>query len=350
MNQQKVKLQFATAALLSAAVAVLTYFISPKSAGLIILSVPFDYAGRGLRHLSLGSQAGNMLAIGLYGILCSLPLLYALYRKRKNTGSPADWLLVLISGYTFYLLYQFINPALLADRMPGGAALASSALALPVIKTVACCVFYSLVVAWMILNQTCRLHAIAPRQEQSREYILLMLEKILLTGGILYLIFLFYFQFLAQLQEHVISQAALTDQLFLPSPDSDVTAFSPGLSFDTIFLWLDYLLSAVPIIALVALLYSAICLLEALRLHPCGMEPSRAARLLYERSRMAVIATVLCNLAWNLLQYLCAPQLQNVNIQLEISFLPLILSFCAMLLSHGLQSMYELHEENEMII
>ena len=75
-----------------------------------------------LRTLSLSGSAGNVLAFLLYTLISLLPLflpgLWLWRRKRRLWG--ADLLLPLLSAYTFYLLYVFINPALFYARMPKG--------------------------------------------------------------------------------------------------------------------------------------------------------------------------------------------------------------------------------------
>ncbi len=76
-----------------------------------IVYLPFALLGKGLRALSLSGSGGNAAAISLYIVCCATPVLIALIalcRDRKCTVSKL--LLVLLSGYTFAMMYFFINP------------------------------------------------------------------------------------------------------------------------------------------------------------------------------------------------------------------------------------------------
>ena len=87
--------------------------------GLRILYFPWEGLSALLRALSLSGAAGNALAFFLYVCISLLPAagLLLILRKERRGFSGADvWLLVL-SAYTFYLLYAFINPVLLIRRL-----------------------------------------------------------------------------------------------------------------------------------------------------------------------------------------------------------------------------------------
>lgn len=80
-----------------------------------IVSYPFELLGKGLRALSLSGSGGNVAAVILYALCCALPALIAgiaLFRDRRFTA--AKLLLLLLSGYSFAMLYFFINPNLIA--------------------------------------------------------------------------------------------------------------------------------------------------------------------------------------------------------------------------------------------
>lgn len=73
--------------------------------------LPFALLGKGLRALSLSGSGGNAAAIVLYVLICLIPALVALvafFRDKKFT--VAKLILVLLSGYSFAMMYFFINP------------------------------------------------------------------------------------------------------------------------------------------------------------------------------------------------------------------------------------------------
>lgn len=86
---------------------------------LYVLALPLELAGRGLRALSLLGGFWNILAWGLYGLLCLLPALLGLLAHGRGKGQGHWWMGIPLSLCLFYFLYRFINPALLG-RLDGG--------------------------------------------------------------------------------------------------------------------------------------------------------------------------------------------------------------------------------------
>lgn len=81
---------------------------------LYVLALPLDLLGQGLRALSLLGGFWNILAWGLYGLLCLLPALLGLLARRRGKGQGHWWMGLPLSLCLFYFLYRFINPALLS--------------------------------------------------------------------------------------------------------------------------------------------------------------------------------------------------------------------------------------------
>lgn len=72
----------------------------------VLMALPFTFAGKGLRAMSLSGSGGNVAAIVLYGALCLLPLAL---KFGKKWGKWDIWLLV-CSGLMFYVMYLMVNP------------------------------------------------------------------------------------------------------------------------------------------------------------------------------------------------------------------------------------------------
>jgi len=81
-----------------------------------LLSAPFSCIGNGLRALSLSGAAGDIAAWILYLLFCLAPLVPLLVRLCRGRAHAEDSLLVILSAVLFYVLYRFINPALIAER------------------------------------------------------------------------------------------------------------------------------------------------------------------------------------------------------------------------------------------
>lgn len=103
------------------------------------LRFPFGPIGNGLRWMSLGSQAGNILAWSIYVLLCLLPA--AAWWKLRKTKS--DLLLLLLSPVLAVVLYRCINPF--------GSFLANAA-GSEMLQAQYGAVVYVLLVSWLILR------------------------------------------------------------------------------------------------------------------------------------------------------------------------------------------------------
>lgn len=95
--------------LLTVAAALVLAF-APKVGGGVfgLLALPFAALGWCLRTLSLSGNVGNAIALGIYALICTLPLWFW-WRSERRTE---DWLLVLLSGVLALVLYYMVNPDL----------------------------------------------------------------------------------------------------------------------------------------------------------------------------------------------------------------------------------------------
>ena len=76
----------------------------------VIMAFPFAQIGQGMRALSLASRVGNVTAIILYFLFCSLPIVAVMLIRDKQIE---DVLLPIMSLVLFITLYYMINPGLL---------------------------------------------------------------------------------------------------------------------------------------------------------------------------------------------------------------------------------------------
>ncbi len=77
-----------------------------------IMAFPFRQIAQGLRGMSEASDAGNVVAWIIYVMIGLLPLALLGLKHIKKTAKVEDWLLPVISGLIWYVLYININPAL----------------------------------------------------------------------------------------------------------------------------------------------------------------------------------------------------------------------------------------------
>lgn len=327
--------------ILSVGLAYLMYYVATLSSSMELLYKPFEWIGMGLRWLSLSSLIGNWIALFCYGILSLLPMLYLIIRRSKSGGSKVDLLLPVISVFTFYTLYHFINPGLMLNWAPQTIADKSI---IGLIKLAFVIIYYSLCLSYFIFRM---LGALADGDPENRlHYLGKRLQVILVSLAALYTFLIGYFstfELFASLNKY--SAQANTDPLFtglLPSQGSS--------SLNQFITILTYLLQCLPVIFAIVILTGGVNLLKEMASHHLEEEEFTAASQLSSAGKKAVYVTVFSNLALNILQFFLSSRLHDTNFNLNITLFPLIIAFGAMILAGYFKETRELHEDNEMII
>ncbi len=295
-----------------------------------ILYFVWDGFGFLLRSLSLKGGAGNVLAVILYTLLSLLPLLGpSLWMwKRRQRPQGADILLIVLSMYTFYLLYAFINPGLFSARLPAGLGVEGMVF---YIKAVYGGLWLSILVSWLLLTW---IRSLNDREILDRKKFLYRGMKLLLAVSIL------------------LSTAEL-----LYSVGTDLTGRlvqirgnEAGTGMDLIFAFLRAGVVLLSSGFLPVILCRIKRLLKAVEEGPFEAGELEEAKRLADVSRMAVTAPVLGSLVWNGGLFLCSRQLTQLEYQWEIPLFPLLAAFGSLILTRYLREAGELHRDNEMII
>lgn len=283
-----------------------------------------------LRNLSLSGSMGNALAFFFYALISLLPVLlpgFWIWRKKRRIHG-ADLLLPLLSAYTFYLLYAFINPALLGRRMAAGF---GGEAPLPALKAVYGGLWLSLLASWLLLTW---IRALNDREVLSRKEFLYRGMGAVLTAAMVIVFFGILYSAGMQL---ALRLAALREN-------------TAGTAIDRWFVLLRTGVTWIPSFFLLAILYQIKRLLKAMEQEPFEEREVRAAEGLSRISRYAVTASVLCNLMWNGALFFWAGSLVNVDYHWELSLFPLLAAFGSLILARYLREAGELRRDNEMII
>lgn len=299
-----------------------------------LIYLPWEGLSALLRVLSMSGAAGNAAAFFLYVLVSLLPiagLLFVLRREKRKFCGADVWLLVL-SGYTFYLLYAFINPALLARRVPellGSAGGWEDVL--PLMKAVSSGLWLSILAAWALLslNRKLRQEEVLDRKDFLYRGVRVMLWAVMaleiftvLYGGFGELV-----SGLQRLQEN---------------------AGATGWDYAALILHAET--SLIPEGFLLIILVRFLGLMKALREASPGKEELLAARRLANASTATVAAAVFCTLLWNGALFFCSERLMHLDYRWEISLFPLLTSFGVLLLTRYLRAAKELKQENELIV
>ncbi len=326
MNK-KLEFAFVIEGVLSFCLAVLMYYVVDLSYPIFLLSIPFELIGNGLRSLSLLSYAGNITALLLYTALSLIPFLYLMVRAIRHKLNKSDLLLPIISLYSFYMIYLFINPQLMINRT---FRILTEEDFIPMIKLSYSIIFYTLLTAYLVLNMVSHLNDVPKNNKIG--ILCTSLSNILIILSGLYTFYIGYFISFDLFQKI---------EAYFKEDRGPINLYYPMI---------DYVLTALPIIFTILILISGVRLLLSMVTNHMQEKELYAAKRLSSISKQAVYITILCNIASNVLQCLLAKQLNDKNYTLTISLLPLIIAFLAMILSGYFKETMELYEDNNMII
>lgn len=319
----------------------------------------WETLGALLRTLSLSGTGGNVLAWFLYLLISLFPVLVLVVHtgnmhesfqcglpgwwmwRKKSRMHGRDLLLPLLSAYTFYLLYVFINPSLLSRRMPTGLEMEG---VLPYLKAIYGGLWLSLLLSWLMLTWIGRLNEEEILDRKRFLYqgmgLLLTASMVLVGAGLLYSTGTELYRKLTE-----ISTNASAMECF---PGTSVSRNTIGWDMAFAILWAARRL--LPACFLLGIFYRIKGLLKAMEKEPFEEEEVFAAKRLADVSRNAVSASVLCDLIWNGALFFCAGKLTRVDYQWELSLFPLLVAFGALILARYLREAGELRRDNEMII
>ena len=300
----------------------------------MLLYLPFELMGRFLRMLSLSGAAGNGVAWLVYVFSALLPVAAgAVWLKRKREGwTSLELLLVLLSAYSFYLLFLFINPHLFYEETGAVREMQGRrAELLPVLKCFSVSLWYILLVGYVLLRLLRKLQK----------------EEILEQKGYLY--------------------RGLSSLLFcslivygLGSVGGGALGFIEGIqklkeneaagNLDYLFAGLRMALTLAPQLCFLGVLWQGRILLGGLERGPFEASTLEAARKLSRTAVRMVQMSVFSALIWNGSLFLFRTSLVQVDYEVRFSLFPLLLAFGALIFTEYIQKAGELKQENELFV
>jgi hypothetical protein len=288
------------------------------------LAFPFEQIGLGLRALSLSGGLGNAAAIVIYALLSLSPLaaLPLLGRRRKLMAE--DGLLGLLSLALFACLYLMVNPALIGA--PGGGAVWQSTG-----KAVLGSVIYSVLCGYFILRALrVFFHSNAPR-------LILYMQIMLKVLGV-------FFTYLA-------CGACFSKLLHAMTALKASNAGNENLlGASYVFLLLQFAVDALPYVLDTLVVLAALRLLCELLADRYSSATLAATDRMTRLCAGALIATVLVNISFNVLQLLFAEALRVVNVSLNIPLFSIVFVLSALLLTRFVAESKKIKDDNDMFI
>ena len=287
----------------------------------MLMAFPFQQLGLGLRTLSLSGKNGNLLALVIYAAFCLTPLVALFLARRKRRLYPEDALLAILSVILFIVLYFAINPGLL----PHGVAAMDSGTAL--LGSVA----YSVLTGYIVLRALRSFFA-ARSSHRLQEYLAILLY--ILNALFVFMVFGAYFSNLLDSWEAL--RAANTDGL--------------GLGTSYLFLVLQYLVNALPYALNILVVFAVLDLLQEQATDSYSEGAVMAAEKLSRFCGLALVAGVVSNLAFNLLQLLFLKNLRVINSVVQVPLFSIIFVLATLLLAQYIKDSKQIKEDNSMFI
>ena len=304
-------------------IAALAFPAQNGSSYLAIAQFPFAQLGLLLRTLSLSGVFGNVIAFVLYAALCALPLLFIALHVKKHTLIVDDWLLVIMSGFAFYMMYMMINPGYLAqircyiNEDMGRAVLGSA--------------FYSLLIGYLVVK-------LLRKSSDSGTDTLLKILRLLFAITAVILVFSISYIGIAEVKTK------------LAAIQSGNTNPSVMLGFTNFFVILRYMLTQLPVFMELIIFILAMRLCDHLREDRYSENAVNEATKLASFCKKTVSIILLCTITLNLAQILFAGSLVSVDFLTALPLDSIIVALVALLLTRFFTASRELAKDNQMII
>lgn len=289
---------------------------------------PFEQIGLGLRALSLSGAAGNALAVFLYLFIALIPAGIWFFLRKRQKAYRVDGSLIFISILLFPVLYYMINPALFGSNVPGTG------------KWILGCTFYSVLLGYLILR-ILKMYSCAgvPKLQSGLKLILCFLNI-----AFVYLSFGQRLGTMLQAVRKVQSDNAVPQLWFSLFPSSS------QLTPTFFFLVLHYIVNVLPYLLDIVTVFLAIDLLDALAFDRYSDRAVKAAENLSGFCVKALTATVIADIAFNLLQVMFHKQLYQLDVVIVIPVFSVVFVLAALLFARYIHEDQKLKNEHDLFI
>lgn len=327
-----IRIKLLLVAVFSFGVAVLAHFYLGVVSGIQLLAIPFDLFGKGLRGLSLSSALGNVVAYIIYVGFALIPSLYWLRRIKKGQKKLSGVLLPVITIYSLFLMYFFINPGVMIGKWFPQFGYDTMVIEM---KVIIAALYWGLWFSYFLL--TISDSVLAPDSYHKSAPMIRHLQYLLRFGAFFYTV----------CYCGVLIFPLLTRLSNVSAIEGTVVVLSTAKIF---FLILDYVIDGIPVVITVCILVKGESLLEAMDKSHLKEEERIAAIALGKVSKLGLNAIIICGLASNLLKLIMSGYLLDININIYLPLFPLIIALGTMILSGYFKEAGELKENDDLFI
>lgn len=292
-----------------------------------LLIFPFQQLAMMLRHSSLSTGLGNIIAWAVLIFVSGLPLIWMFFYKKDNKLEKG--LLILLSIVIFVTLYSFINPNHLIftmNQFGGSAQIINFALAALVIS-----ILFTYIVVKII-----RL-----AQMSHTKILIRMIQWFLAFVGLLLIVSIFT----SFLNEMLVSFQSIDNEIIL-----NQTNYTENEFISIVFIVIRFVSAALPNILSLFIILGVIEVLDFIHLDLYSFNSIQKVNRLVNLCTTSLIVILISNLVVNILFLLFAKVLSNVTFSSHFSISSILFVLAILLFSRLLIENQRLKEENEQFV
>lgn len=301
-----------------------------------LLGYPFEFLADVLRKMSLSGESGNLFAIAIYGLVCSIPMIIGVIKVVRKKKKIEDLLLVVMSAVLFAVIYIMINPAIVLN-------ISVNKDSLLIINSVLSGFFYSVFIAYIVLKLTRQITVntgSVDSDEKTHSY---------KSNGKKYLILMFYvlivmfvFEIIGVELTTVLTNIQKYNETHLVGYEEQMFAY-----FMIVFRGVANVIPTVINIILVILL---VAFTEKIDINNITDSLVAESKKIVIWCKVLVVCTVMSNLLYNLFLLIFIKNLSQVSGYVEIPLFHVIFALVISALARFVRDVKDIKEENDMFI
>ncbi|NLC44884.1 MAG: hypothetical protein GX783_11485 [Clostridiales bacterium] len=289
-----------------------------------LFAFPFEQLSMGLRFLSTSSAIGNVIAIILYSVICILPTVYYIFRAFKNSANTEDKLLILISVLLFPIIYLMINPAYIGRHFGAFELIEMN-------KSLLGVTIYSTIIGYLILR------GLRIFNNSEAKSILKYMKVLMFIICIVLIYAIFgsgFSSLLSSMRQLMVDNTDLGQNLFLSK----------------LFLILQNIVSILPFILQIIIIFSGFELIDALNKDPYSDDVVISARKTVNVCRNTIVAIMMSQITINILQFVLGSKVRSSHYTLSVPLMSVVLVLAVMLLASYFEQVKSLKEDNDLFV
>ncbi|MBN2851404.1 MAG: hypothetical protein JXQ23_01555 [Clostridia bacterium] len=289
-----------------------------------VMRFPFEQIAALLRILSLSGFIGNLIAIVIYILICSLPVLAYLLRRKKNIIVKEDMMLILLSIILFAGLYLMINPPYLSNLFMSIGDVNFGFIAVG--STI-----YSVIIGYVVLRVLS--HAFKS-------------EAVNLIQGLKVLLFILAVFFIFNLFGSNVSWLITT----IKKVAAGNTEVNANMHMTNVFIVIQYIFKSIPAALELWIIYHCNRLLTDFSIDRFSERSVNQTEYIVGITKKSIIAIVWIYIVQNIGQLIFSKMLLDMNYAVNIPISSLIFIFVILLASKYLSETRVIKNENDMIV